>query len=53
MSSVNGKYVRVKLTGKYGIVNYTTTLSGMNYYWIVLNNFSTTVATLDELDIIY
>jgi hypothetical protein len=52
-----GKYIRVILTGKYGVVNgsfFLDTITGkQEFFWIVLNDFNTTVATCDELEIIY
>lgn len=52
-----GKYVKLKLSGRYGIVNRSfllDTIFGQQlYFWISLNSGSLTVANLDEFEIIY
>jgi hypothetical protein len=48
-----GAYVRMTLSGKYGVVGGSFVLAGIEYYNITLNNFSTTIGTESEFEIIH
>ena len=48
-----GKYVKVILSGKFGIVNPGFTFDGVEYWYVVLNNFNTCLVTESEVEIIY
>lgn len=47
-----GKYVK-HWTGRYGIITGKIELSGLTYYTITFNSFSTGVGLADEFEIVY